>query len=58
MMEKYAVSLEDIPPTDDQIRTIRELKKSYDGFIGGIPKTASEADELIREIELSLGIEK
>lgn len=44
MFEKYAVDLNEIPPTDDQLRTIKKL--------GGdlCVKTASEAEEVIREL--------
>ncbi|MEG0728242.1 MAG: hypothetical protein RR420_01330 [Anaerovoracaceae bacterium] len=42
-MEKYAVDLECIPPTDDQILRLREL--GYDA-----PQTSKQAEELIESL--------
>lgn len=45
MIEKYAIDPELIPPTDDQIRTLRQLGET------SMPKTASFAEEKIKELE-------
>lgn len=44
MMEKYAVDLNQIPPTDDQLRTLKKLNGSLN------VKTASEANDSINEL--------
>lgn len=59
MMEKYAVDLKAIPPTDDQLRTIKRLmengceKQAGFGFATtfDMPKTSEEAEMLIKELE-------
>lgn len=50
MMEKYAVSAEEIAPTDDQIRTIHKLREEACCDFGDMPKTASQAEELIKSL--------
>lgn len=48
-MEKYAVDLSLIPPTDEQLRVIKKLAgEEYDQYI---VKTASQAEEVIQELE-------
>lgn len=47
MFEKYAVDPSLIPPTDDQLRTLKEKL----GTDFAIPKTAQEAEELICEVK-------
>lgn len=57
MMEKYAVDLKAIPPTDDQIRTIRRLDEGMRKEAGvkskpvELPKTSEEAEYLIKQLE-------
>lgn len=49
MIEKYGVSYDDVPATDDQIREIKELSKKL-GLSFIMPKTAKSAVEVIEEL--------
>lgn len=48
MIEKYGISLEEIPPTDDQLRVLKKIMVSKNEEFY-IPKTAAEAEELINK---------
>lgn len=56
-MEKYAVDLKSIPPTDDQLRCIKKLLQEQEKTAGEannvftMPRTAEEAEEVIRQLE-------
>ena len=50
MIEKYAVDLTEIPPTDDQIRVLKKLYLEV-GEDFCMPKTASEAEEEIKDMQ-------
>lgn len=49
MMEKYGVSYEDMPPTDEQIRELKKICLAK-GIDYTMPKTATEAMELIEKL--------
>lgn len=58
MIEKYAVDLKAIPPTDDQIRTIKRLTSIYqkqasvnEYLTVEIPATSEDAEKLIKQLE-------
>lgn len=50
MMEKYAVDQSMIPPTDDQLITIKKLNGILQKEASEV-HTADEADKLIKELE-------
>lgn len=50
MMEKYAVDQSMIPPTDDQLITIKKLNDILQKEASEV-RTADEADKLIKELE-------
>ena len=50
MMEKYAVDQSMIPPTDDQLITIKKLNGILQKEASEV-RTADEADKLIKELE-------
>lgn len=49
MMEKYGVSYDDVPPTDEQIRELKKICLSK-GIEYKMPKTAREAVEQIEKL--------
>ena len=50
MMEKYAVDQSMIPPTDDQLLTIKKLNGILQKEASDV-RTADEANNLIKELE-------
>ena len=50
MMENYAVDQSMIPPTDDQLITIKKLNGILQKEASEV-RTADEADKLIKELE-------
>lgn len=50
MIEKYAVDNSMIPPTDDQLITIKKLNSILQKEASEV-RTAHEADKLIKELE-------
>ena len=48
-MEKYGVDMEQMPPTDDQLR----LLKGYLGDASKLPSSFKEAAEMLSECEKS-----
>ncbi|MCX8074150.1 MAG: hypothetical protein N2749_01000 [Clostridia bacterium] len=48
MMEKYGVSFEDLPPSDEQLRIIKDICKRT-GMEYFIPKNAQEAIDFIEK---------
>lgn len=51
-MEKYAVDLKSIPPTDEQFIAIKKLCKLNGVENDFMVKTASEAEGIIKQLEL------
>lgn len=51
MMEKYGVSLSDLPPSDGQLKLIKELCQKT-GTKYFVPKNAEEANELIKKLAM------
>ena len=49
MMEKYGVSYDDVPPTDEQIRELKKICLAK-GIEYKMPKTATEAMEQIEKL--------
>lgn len=55
MMEKYGVSLENLPPTKEQMEDLRKISKTLDeNEIQkiGVPKNRQEAEDLLFNLKM------